>query len=540
MPLKSAAMQPDSIRISPPVRPIVLVALAHLAGVMIGLELSPPILPLIVLIAACVAAAAVNFWRSRRIHGPALAGGNLLLLAMAALGAWQGSDLVAGDRRSLDLIEPWIHEPAVTLTGSVAEPPRIGPDWAEIVVSRVTIASRERQPGSIGTLAVALRLDQTAAAKLAANRQALPIVGQQVRAEGWLVPIAGRSNPSTFDTERYWISRGIGARMRIARLEQIEIGPRPGGWRGRLERPMSRLRDRIGATLDRLLSPEPAKLARALVLGQAEMISEDARDAFRLAGWAHLLAVSGQNAGIVLLLVIGLARLMFMPPKVEAWLGIGGVLFYMALTGFLPPVTRAGIMTVFILAGFALGRPATSPASIAMAAFVTLVYDPRNLTRLDWQLSYVCVLSMILLAPPIYELFTSREPDGEPRSLARLFMNRYIILPVAVSTAIQLGLLPLQIAYFRQVNLLIAISNIFGIFAASLATGFAIVTAAFGWIPYVGAALGSITNALLFSVGAMAGWFAGLPGTIVTVPVLAPLVIALFYGLLLTGKWLQG
>lgn len=533
-------MPPDSIRISPPVRPIVLVALAHMAGLIVGLELAPPSWPLKILIGVCLAAAAINAWRSRRIHGPRLAGGGILLVALAALGMWQGSDMVRADRQSLGAIEPWIHEPAVTIAGVVAEPPRIGPDWAEIVVEKAAIASRERPtPEPAGSLNIALRLSQAAAAELIARPEALPIQGQQVRAEGWLVPIDGPANPSTFDTRRYWISRGIGARMQIARIEQIEIGPRPAGWRGWIERPMSRLRTRIGGTLDRRLSPEPAKLARALVLGQAELISEDARDAFRLAGWAHLLAVSGQNAGIVLLLVIGLARLCFLPPRAAAWLGIAGVLFYMALTAFMPTVTRAGTMIAFLLAGYAFGRQATRPASIAMAAFVTLLYDPRNLMRLDWQISYVCTLSMILLAPPLYEMATTRKREDEPPPAARRLLNRYIILPVVVSSAIQLGLLPLQIAYFRQVNILIAISNIFGIFVASVATGFSMATATLGWIPWVGAALGSITNGLLVALGSMAGWFAGLPGTVLTLPVLAPVLVAAFYGLLLTGKWLR-
>lgn len=532
-------MPPDSIRISPPVRPIVLVALAHMAGLVIGLQFAPPATPIMLLMVVCLAAAAVNTWQSRRIHGPPLRRGWILLVAVGALGAWQGSVLIARDRTSLAAIEPWLHEPAVTVTGIVAEPPRFGPDWAEIVVERVTIQSRERPKSeSIGALNIALRLNETAAASLAGHPEWLPMQGQRLRAEGWLVPLSGPANPSTFDSRRYWISRGIGARMQIARLEQVEIGPSPAGWRGLLEKPMSRLRAHIGGTFDRRLSPEPAKLARALVLGQSGMISEDTRDAFQLAGWAHLLAVSGQNAGIVLLLVIGLARLLFLPPRFAAWLGILGVLFYMALTAFMPPVTRAGIMTMFLLGGYALGRQATSPASIALAAFATLVCDPRNITRIDWQLSYVCVLSMILIAPPLYEIATGRR-DHDQLPIVRRFLNRYLILPVVVSAAIQLGLLPLQIAYFRQVNILIAVSNIFGILIASLATGFSMATAALGRIPWIGAAAGHATNALLVALGSMADWFAGLPGTVLTLPVLTPVLVAIFYGLLLTGKWLR-
>jgi competence protein ComEC len=67
-----------------------------------------------------------------------------------------------------------------------------------------------------------------------------------------------------------------------------------------------------------------------------------------------------------------------------------------------------------------------------------------------------------------------------------------------------------------------------------------IVTAIFGRIPFIGAALGFVTNNLLASLTSMAAWFADLPGTIFTLPVLTAVMIALFYGLLLSGRWLQG
>ncbi len=77
-------------------------------------------------------------------------------------------------------------------------------------------------------------------------------------------------------------------------------------------------------------------------------------------------------------------------PRGWAWAGIIGLVFYALLTGLRPPVVRAGVMGCFLLAGMAMGRMTTSLASLATAAFVTLLVDPRSLLRLDWQLSYVC------------------------------------------------------------------------------------------------------------------------------------------------------
>src|SRR5690606_24963396 len=140
-------------------------------------------------------------------------------------------------------------------------------------------------------------------------------------------------------------------------------------------------------------------LARALLLGDAGALTQEHRQAFSRSGLSHLLAVSGLHTGFILLILLWLGRLLWLSPRAGACAAIFGLILYAALTGFRPPVVRAATMGVFLLTGFAIERGATPLASLATAACFTLVAEPRNLIRLDWQLSYACALSIIVLAP---------------------------------------------------------------------------------------------------------------------------------------------
>ena len=83
------------------------------------------------------------------------------------------------------------------------------------------------------------------------------------------------------------------------------------------------------------------------------------------------------------------------------------------------------------------------------AALATLLVEPRNLIRADWQLSYACVLGIALFAPAIYEIFMFKERDAvsgsdiTPKGWLRRQANHLIILPFSVTLAVQPILLPI-------------------------------------------------------------------------------------------------
>src|SRR5688572_13594996 len=81
----------------PPPGPMVFVALAHLAGLALGMAMPVSLWWPAVGVALCLGWAGWNYWRARRIHGPALGSGVSLVLALGLIGWWQGAGVARKD-----------------------------------------------------------------------------------------------------------------------------------------------------------------------------------------------------------------------------------------------------------------------------------------------------------------------------------------------------------------------------------------------------------------------------------------------------------
>lgn len=171
---------------------------------------------------------------------------------------------------------------------------------------------------------------------------------------------------------------------------------------------MSGPRKIIGEFWDRAADARSAAIARALVLGESSALPAVDRETFRRTGTAHLLAVSGLHLGLVVALAFGLIRrlLASVPPLIErtdpgaiaAAITIPLVICFAALVGARPPVIRASVMAVCILAGRALGKRGAALESVSLAALVLTALDPGVIRTAGFQLSFAAVLGFILAA----------------------------------------------------------------------------------------------------------------------------------------------
>jgi len=167
---------------------------------------------------------------------------------------------------------------------------------------------------------------------------------------------------------------------------------------------------RAGAeeSVARGLDPPRAALARGMVLGQDEALSDADRRAFRASGLAHLLAASGQNV----MLLAGLA----VPVLAALGFGLRGrlagalalIAVYVPVAGAGPSIVRAGVMGgAAIVAGLA-GRPASRWYALLLAAAITLAVNPRAAQDPGWQLSFAAVVAILGLARPLRGALVAR------------------------------------------------------------------------------------------------------------------------------------
>lgn len=158
------------------------------------------------------------------------------------------------------------------------------------------------------------------------------------------------------------------------------------------------------------LAEREAGLAAALTLGWRADMDPDTQAAFRDAGIAHLLAVSGLHVGLVAAIA---SLLCFWIPKerrgriARGVLTLAAVWGFALITGMKPSTMRAALMfSLFIVSNIG-ERGTPSMNLLAATALLTLTARPMLLFDVGWQMSYAAVAG-ILLARPLIGLYHNR------------------------------------------------------------------------------------------------------------------------------------
>src|SRR5690606_15518078 len=115
-----------------------------------------------------------------------------------------------------------------------------------------------------------------------------------------------------------------------------------------------------------------------------------------------------------------------------------------------PPILRAGIMISFFLLSLMVRRKQIPLNTLAASAFFILLFTPKALFDVGFQLSYMAMLGILLLYPLLTNLY--------------LPVNKYLGWIVAysyVSIAAQLFTLPFVLYYFGQFPNYFLVANLF-------------------------------------------------------------------------------
>jgi ComEC/Rec2-related protein len=203
-----------------------------------------------------------------------------------------------------------------------------------------------------------------------------------------------------------------------------------------------------------------AALIEGLVLGEREGMGPSETAAFRRSGTMHVFAVSGLHVGLVGAIGWFLMAFLRVPRGAGLWLVLGLMWSYAFVTGLRPPAMRAVIMATVFLLGFAVRRRPALLNGLLASMPIVLVLDSFQWRQAGFQLSYVVVGAILLLAPVFYRR-TRRWVDGDP------FLPRVLYSPrqefwrsarekisglVTVSLAAWLGSLPLMALHFGIVT----------------------------------------------------------------------------------------
>lgn len=402
-------------------------------------------------------------------------------------------------------------EGRMEITGRVVSVPQLKEDRATVLLADVRLADGTAVHGKVWLYYKPNPNGEPEGIPLMA--EALPAIGQQVRAEARLRHPGGARNPGGFDFARYLARQGSYLAAYVYDAWEITGNPTPHllTWMAKARNVlMAKLDDQYGAL---------APYMRGMLLGDKEEIDGEGQRAIRDSGLSHLLAVSGLHVGFIALPVLWLLKRLRLRLMVQ-WLLLAAVLgTYCLLVGAPASSVRACVM-LLILQGAPLAGRRYDPISALSAAFLLFFpFQPLALWDMGFVLSFSAMLGIFLVGERIKKL-TPKWPRW-PREM------------VAVSLGAQLGCLPWTARYFGEVQLLGLFTNLLAVPLAGFVVQLGLVGLFLGflWQP-LAAPLVMVVSLLLHIILGVAGFVASIPFATLRMPAPGLFAIAAYFVLM--------
>ncbi len=267
-------------------------------------------------------------------------------------------------------------------------------------------------------------------------------------------------NPGEFDYAKHQRSAGIACIVGTDHPLCVSVIESGSGWYP--SRWLSKARQAGHAVLDRWVEEPGRGVAKALLLGSRDEMSDEQWDAFARTGCLHLLTVSGLHVGIVGSMFYALGRC-FPLRRTHLWLVIIAVTgLYTLYTGARPPALRAMIL-VWTLCGARLlgrvqGRRRLSFNTLALAGLAILAVNPSSLLNSGTQLSFLA-MAAIMWCGRFWRLRRAENPwhalawqTGTPLARRTRRVVDVMRLATLISLTIWLTTMPLIAARFHIVS----------------------------------------------------------------------------------------
>lgn len=212
-------------------------------------------------------------------------------------------------------------------------------------------------------------------------------------------------------------------------------------------RRLYRLKNFLEGRLQRLYSEPEAGFMAGILLGSRRGISGELMEHFNRTGLTHVLAISGYNITMVIVLVGSFFG--FLSRRYRAVCAIVFVLLFVLLVGAGAAVVRAGIMGVIALLALYFGRQYDVGVALFCAAFLMAIWNPLIVVYdAGFQLSFLATFGVVYLSPRLLRYFSWVTSFCAVREALVLTLSAQIMT------------LPVILLDFGRISLIAPITNI--------------------------------------------------------------------------------
>lgn len=403
----------------------------------------------------------------------------------------------------------------VEITGVVQGQPEAAPDGFYLTLRTESIRARGAERTATGAV---LLLAHTRSQQITNEYEALELRhGARVRVMTTLDREESFRNPGALSFTEYLERKGYDATgvikspLLIERLDDERVFL-PLAW-------LYEWREHLAKEFRARFSAETAGVLDAALLGNHYNISRGTAERLRAGGTFHVLVISGLQIAFIGGLVLVIVRWLTRRKWLQFLLAASFLWSYTIAVGADASVTRSALMFTLLALAPVVSRRANTLNSLGGAALVLLGWRPSDLFDPSFQLTFLSVLAIVVVAVPLMlrmqrvgswrptlgtpyppdcprwfrsvseALFWSEKDWRKEMALSnisyRLFKTpvaarleswrvqkvlRFAMAAIVVSGSVQLGMLPLLVIYFHRLSIASLFLNIFvGVLMAVLA-----------------------------------------------------------------------
>ncbi len=284
----------------------------------------------------------------------------------------------------LKALKPWACLIPSFLIGLMLSPTQVARVESD---SFVTVSGRIGSTPSEGTYGFRCRLVTSQNQFLLAGTGSSPVrLGEQVEVKGVLRPFQEESSA-------VYIQRGLQGKLQVDPGGVVVLYPAP--W---LLRVSDSLRESFKGFLSKSLKSREASLAGALCMSLNGEIEPEMMDSLKSTGTIHLISASGLHFMFLSMALFGVFSVTPLPRPLVWWIVAMIMLIYGLAAGLHPPVIRAICVILIAKSATFFRRDFDTWSALALVGGGYLLFEPRALFEIGFQLSFLTVALLGLVS----------------------------------------------------------------------------------------------------------------------------------------------
>lgn len=267
-------------------------------------------------------------------------------------------------------------------------------------------------------------------------------IGQVCKFSGTLVE---PESFNEFDYKKYLYNQGVYSILENSKMECLPIGEIREG--SKVMNNLIDWKDSLVKIIDENLHEPQASLLAGIIFGQKRAFSEDFNRYTRITGVSHIVAASGYN--VTILLIVVSKMLFFLNKRAKIVISFIVIWGFCIISGLSPSIIRSSIMASIALTAIFMGKGNSIHLSLPLASAVFVFFKPTIIYDVGFQLSITATLGLIYLLPAI-ESYLKEVFGG-----VNVFIKEYLLTTLSCT----ISTLPVSIITFQTFSIWSVLAN---------------------------------------------------------------------------------